>query len=171
MDNTEHIREIYRAVVADGGVNKTQFSEAVGSVVDQIRPLVESGAVIPDLYTWVRSVVASVDKADGAKADDVLAAIARGEDDLTTDGMPYLDFVVTLGRGGRKVYRFLTASDLDEMDELRHRNVKAVNRSYRDEWKPQYDAWRKVLRRNVTIGNAVESGDLPQIDLALFEAG
>lgn len=169
-DAAERVHNLYRAVVADSGANKIQRDAAAHLVAQQIQPLIDSGEVVPDVFAWVKSLVIAADRRDGQAADKVLLAIGAGQDDLSTETpMPYLDFVVTLGAGGRKVYRFLTASDLDEMDELRHRNVRTANRSYHRDWKPAYDAWRKVLRRNVTIGAAVECGDLPLFDEALFD--
>lgn len=168
-EHVQRIHDMYRAVVADSGTEKIAREQAIHLVAAQIQPLIDAGEIQPDTYSWVKALVVAADRADGAAADKVLAAIARGEDDLTTESMPYLDFVVTLGGGGRKVYRFLSLNDLDEMDELRHRNVRSVNRSYHKDWKPAYEGWRAVLRRNLTIGAAVEAGDLPT-DSVLFEA-
>lgn len=167
--NTEKIRDLYRAVVADAGVESIQRKAAIAEVVEQCQSLVRSGDLKPDLYAWVASVVVRIDESDGAKADSILAAIARGEDDLGLDADPILDLVVTLGRGRRKIWRFVSLLDLDEMDELRNNNVRSVAIAYRDEWKPQYDAWRQILRRNITIGAAVEGGDLPAAAAALFD--
>lgn len=170
IDHAQRIQDIYRAVVADSGAVAIQRDEAIHLVAAQVQPLIDSGELVPDIYSWVKQLVVAADRKDGHAADKVLLAIGAGQDDLSTETeMPYLDFVVTLGRGGRKVYRFLTASDLDEMDELRHKNVRTANRSYHRDWKPAYEAWRQVLRRNVTIGAAVETGDLPQFDAVLFD--
>lgn len=170
MTHAQRIHDIYRAVVAESGAAKMPREQAIHAVAAQIQPMIDSGELVPDTYAWVKALVVAADKQDGAAADRVLAAIARGEDDLTTDSpMPYLDFVVTLGAGQRKVYRFLSLDDLDEMNELRHRNVRSVNRSYHRDWKPTYEGWRAVLRRNLTIGAAVEAGDLP-VDAVLFES-
>lgn len=168
--NEEKIRDLYRAAVADAGTEGITRETAIHEVAAQIQPLIDSGAIKPDVYSWVKQLCVSVDKKDGASADSVLAAIARGEDDLSTDCPPYLDFVVTLGRGRRKAYRFLMIDDLDEMDELRHRNVRSVNRSYHRDWKPGYLGWRPILRRNLTVGAAVQAGDLPQFADGLFAA-
>lgn len=167
-DNENKIRDLYRAVIADAGSEGTTRETAIHAVAAQVQPLIESGAVTVDVYSWVKQVCIGIDKKDGASADQVLAGIAAGQDDLTTDCPPYLDQVVTLGRGRRKVYRFLVLDDLDEMDEMRHRNLRAVSRAYYKEWKPGYHAWRAVLRRNLTIGAAVTAGDLPALDADLF---
>jgi hypothetical protein len=167
-ENVERITNLFRAVVADGGLTKVQLRDAIHDVAEQVQPLIDSGEVVPDTYSWVKAIVMAADKRDGGRADEILAALARGEDDLTLDVEPFLDYVVTLGRGGRKIYRHLTAVDLDEMDELRHHNVRSVNRSYHRDWKPRYQSWRLVLRRNPTIGAAVEAGDLPVAEAPLF---
>ena len=162
-DQTTYLTNLYRAVVADSGVEKTTFQSAVHQVAAQVQPMIDSGALAPDTFTWVKAMVEKIDKSEKASTDDTLAAIARGEDDLGLDAPAHLDRVACLGGGGRKAYRFLTADDIEEMDEIRHRNVRSVNRSYHKDWKPKYDMWRDILRRNLTIGAAVEAGDLPQM--------
>lgn len=169
MDAVQRITDIYRAVVADAGSQKVQIKAAIHAVAEQVQPLIDSGELQPDTYTWVKSIVMAADKRDGAGVDQTLAAIGRGEDDLGVEAPALLDMVATLGRGGRKSYRFLSLEDVDEMDALRHHNVRAVNRSYHKDWKPIYEGWRVVLRRNPTIGAAVAAGDLPN-EAVLFEA-
>ncbi len=168
-DQDQKIRDLYRAVVADAGSDGIHRNAAIQQVAAQLAPLIQSGEVIPDPLSWVRTVVMDADRKDGNAADEVLAAIARGQDDLSPDVTPYLDFVVTLGAGRRKAYRNLSIEDLDAMDEIRHRNVRSVNRAYHRDWKPLYDGWRAVLRRNLTMGDAVQNGDLPFED-GLFGA-
>lgn len=167
-DQVAHLTNLYRAVVADAGTDKISFRTAVHEVAAQIQPLIDRGELRIDTLTWVNAVMTKIDKAEKASTDATLAAIARGEDDLGVDVPAHLDRVACLGGGGRKAYRFLMAADIDEMDELRHRNVRSVNRSYHKEWKPGYLAWREVLRRNLTIGAAVAAGDLPSAE-TLFE--
>lgn len=168
-ENIERIQRIYRAVVADAGAEPIQRLDAIEQVVQQVLPLIELGEIKPDLHAWVSNVVVRVDESDGAKADTILAAIASGQDDLSLDADPVLDLVVTLGRGRRKIWRFVSMADLDEMDELRNANMRAALRAYHKGWKPQYQAWREVLRRNLTIGAAVENNDLPT-SAVLFDA-
>lgn len=167
-ENEQRLTDIYRAVIAEGGVEATQYREAMHEVAAQVQPLIDSGEIVPDTLSWVGSVLAKVDKAEKNSTDEVLAAIARGEDDLSLDTPAHLDRVVCLGGGRRKVYRFLTAVDFDEMDEVRHRNVRSVNRAYHKEWRPKYAAWRVILRRNLTLGDAVQAGDLPVVAAELF---
>lgn len=166
--NETKVRDLYRAIVADSGTDGTTRESAIHEVAAQIQPMIDSGQIKPDVYSWVKQLCITVDKKDGASVDGILGSIARGEDDLTTEGAQYLDQVATLGRGRRKSYRFLMIDDLDEMDELRHRNVRSVSRSYNKDWKPRYLGWRVILRRNLTIGDAVQAGDLPADDAALF---
>ena len=167
--NVQRITDIYRAVVADAGVDKINYQEALHQVAAQVQPLIDRGEIVADSFSWLKAILGQIDKAEKGSTDETLAAICRGEDDLSLDTPDYLDRVVTLGAGGRKTWRNITASDLDEMDELRHRNVRTVNRSYHKAWKPKYLALGAVLRRNVTLGAAVEAGDLPS-EAALFEA-
>ena len=167
-DQVAHLTNLYRAVVADSGTDKISFRTAVHEVAAQIQPMIDRGELRIDTLTWVNAVMTKIDKAEKASTDATLSAIARGEDDLGVDTPAYLDRVACLGGGARKAYRFLSAADIDEMDELRHRNVRSVNRSYHKEWKPGYLGWREVLRRNLTIGAAVAAGDLPAVEATLL---
>lgn len=163
------IANLYRAVVADAGTQGITRREAIELVVEQVRPLLTSGDVVLDMDDLIRQAVRRCDESDGNKADHVLAAAAAGEDNLDLESDPVLDLVVTLGRGNRKAWRFVTRTDLDEMNEIRLGNVRAQTTAYYKGWKPQYDAWLPVLFRNPTIGAAVLAGDLPATD-TLFAA-
>jgi len=166
---TDIITDLYRAIVADAGAEGITRREALDQLVEQVIPLWKSGDVELDPADLIRQAGRAVDESDGHRADDALAQIAAGADDLSLDADPLLDCVVTLGRGRRKTWRWIVAADLLEMDANRFGNVVAVTRNYREKWKPQIDAWLPVLMRHPTIGAAVEAEDLPQIDAGLFE--
>ena len=165
---SDDITRLYRAVVADAGTEGITRKDAIEQVVAQARPLVASGAIVLDTDDLIRNMVKRADEADGNRADHVLADIAAGHDDLGLDVEPILDFVVTLGRGRRKAWRFVGRTDLDEMNDIRFGNVRAAQTAYFKGFKPQYDAWLPVLLKHPTIGAAVEAGDLPHAD-TLFE--
>lgn len=166
----EDITRLYRAVVADAGTEGITRREAIEQVVLQARPLVESGTIVLHADDLIRQMVERADKADGNRADHLLSELAMGADDLSTEVEPLLDYVVTLGRGRRKAWRFVSRTDLDEMNEIRFGNVRAAQTAYYKGFKPQYDAWLPVLLKHPTIGAAVLAGDLPQMDDALFGA-
>ena len=155
------IVRLYRAVVADAGAEGITRRDAIEQVVAQARPLVKSGAITLDTDDLIRQMVRRADESDGNRADHVLASVAAGADDLSLDGDPLLDMVVTLGRGRRKAWRHVTRTDLDEMNDLRYGNVRAAQTAYHKGFKPQYDAWLPVLLKHPTIGSAVAAGDLP----------
>lgn len=168
-DNTTIITNLYRTVVGEGGVESIDRRDAILEVARRAQPLIEAGELVPDTHSWIKSQVIAADKRDGIAVDKTLDALSAGkEDDLALGVTPNLDKVVVLGGGRRKVYRHLTLEDLDEMDELRHRNVRSVNRSYHREWKPTHDGWRAILLRYPTILDAIEAGDRPQRDSDLF---
>lgn len=164
----DDITRLYRAVVADAGREGITRHDAIELVVEQARPLVESGAIVLNADDLIRQMVKKADESDGNRADRVLADLTAGVDDLGVDCEPLLDFVVTLGRGRRKAWRFVGRTDLDEMNEIRFGNVRAAQTAYFKGFKPQYDAWLPVLIKHPTIGAAVEAGDLPGREADLF---
>ncbi len=165
---SDDIARIYRAVVADASTAGITRKDAIELVIEQARPLVQSGVIVLDTDDLIRQQVQRADHQDGARFDHLLADIASGVDDLGVDCPDLLDTVATLGRGRRKIARFVSRTDLDEMNEIRFGNVRAAQTAYFKGWKPQYDAWLPVLLRQPTIGAAVTAGDLPAAD-QLFE--
>ncbi|GAB2970075.1 hypothetical protein [Nocardioides montaniterrae] len=164
----EYITRLYRAVVADAGREGITRREATEQVVAQARPLVDSGALVLDADDLIRQMVKRADESDGNRADHILADLANGADDLSLEVEPLLDYVVTLGRGQRKAWRFVGRNDLIEMNEVRFGNVRAAQTAYFKGFKPQYDAWLPILLKHATIGAAVAAGDLPNADADLF---
>lgn len=166
--SSDDITRIYRAVVADAGREGITRKDAIEQVVAQARPLVSSGALILDTDDLIRQMVKRADEADGNRADHLLAEIGAGQDDLGLDTPEQLDAVAILGRGRRKVMRFVGRTDLDEMNEIRFGNVRAAQAAYFKGFKPQYDAWLPVLLKHPTIGAAVAAGDLPAVEASLL---
>lgn len=162
------ISRLYRAIVADSGTEGIRRADALDQLVDQVLPLWRNGQVELNPADLIRAAGRRIDEADGAAADDMLAAIAAGVDDLGLESDPILDRVVTLGRGHRKTWRNVVAADLQEMDANRYGNLRSAQVSYHKRWKPQVDAWLPVLMRHSTIGDAVEAQDFPRLD-ALFD--
>jgi hypothetical protein len=164
----DDITRLYRAVVADAGVEGITRRDATEQVVQQARHLVDSGAIVLDTDDLIRQMVKRADESDGNRADHLLADLAAGQDDLGPEVEPLLDYVVTLGRGRRKAWRFVGRIDLQEMNEIRYGNVRAAQTAYFKGFKPQFDAWLPILLKHPTIGAAVEAGDLPHSDADLF---
>ncbi len=105
---TDDIARIYRAIIADSGVEATDLKVALDELVLQVRPGIESGAIVLDIDDAIRAAGRAIDKRDGGRVDGVLRSIARGEDALELDDDPVLDLVATLGAGRRKIWRFVT---------------------------------------------------------------
>lgn len=156
---------IYRAVVADSGLDTISRKEALDELVVQIAPLVRAGKVAVDTDDAIRAAGRLVDDGDGRRADAVLRAAARGEDSLDLDGDPVLDLVTVLGDGMRKSWRHVTADDLREMDQVRYRNMRSAADGY-DRWRRDYEPWLTILFRHATLADAVAAGDLPDVDEA-----
>lgn len=167
---TETIARIYRGIVADSGTTGIKRTDALDELVRQIEPMWRAGDIRLDVADLIRNLGRRVDEADGQRADDALALIASGADDLSLDADPVLDLSVTLGRGLRKAWRNVTADDLLLMDVARSANVRSVSIAYQTKWRPQIDAWLPVLMRHSTIGAAVLAGDLPTGEALLFES-
>ncbi|GAA2007830.1 hypothetical protein [Nocardioides kribbensis] len=159
---TDDIARIYRAIIADSGVEATDLKVALDELVLQVRPGIESGAIVLDIDDAIRAAGRAIDKRDGGRVDGVLRSIARGEDALELDDDPVLDLVATLGAGRRKIWRFVTQDDLREMDALRFQNLEAQRIAYK-RWREEYQPWIEVLFRHSTIGDAVTANDLPTV--------
>lgn len=168
-DSATIITNLYRTVIGEGGSGPVDRRDAILEVYKRVQPLIESGDLVPDVYAWVKTEVMAADKRDGESVDKTLDALSAGEeDDLSLGVTPNLDKVVVLGGGRRKTFRYVALEDIDEMDELRHRNVRSVNRSYHKDWKPAHDGWRAVLLRYPTILDAIEADDRPTREADLF---
>lgn len=156
----DDIARIYRAIIADGGTTHVDRKAALDELVLQVRPRVLAGDIDLDIDDAIRAAGRAADERDGNRVDGVLRAIAQGQDSLEIDDDPVMDLVVTLGGGRRKVWRFVNADDLREMDSLRFQNLHSQQLAYK-RWRDEYEAWASVLLRHDTIGDAVLAGDLP----------
>lgn len=157
------VLRFYRAAVESAGDDGTTRKEALDAVVFLIMPMIAAGQVTVPIEDAIRAAVERADRIDGQRADDVLRSAARGEHSFGTDGDPILDVVVVLGEGRRKTWRHVTRHDLTEMDRLRYRNMRSAADAY-DRWRRDFEPWLEVLLRHATLGEAVESGDLPPGD-------
>lgn len=159
----ETVRRVYREVIANAGTEGTTRKVAFDEATERLLDMIESGRTQLVVEDAIRASLYAADDGDGKRADAVLRAAARGEHHLDVDGDPILDVVVVLGDGNRKAWRHVNRFDLTEMDRLRYRNMRSAADAY-DRWRRDFEPWLEVLLRHATLGDAVESGDLPPGD-------
>ncbi|MGH3669281.1 MAG: hypothetical protein ACRDSH_01410 [Pseudonocardiaceae bacterium] len=154
----------YRDVVkehADDGIGRRA---AINLAFERILELVTDGSMQVPTRSIREAIDATLNKADEQDkrmTDKALRTLAAGQAIFNFEGDQILDMTVVLGDGLRKVYRFVTALDLDRMDDERYRGVNRAQRAYADKWNPVYAAWRPILQRHATLGDAFDAGDLP----------
>lgn len=153
MINEEFAR-VYRETVgragSDGIARLEAFEEAEASISASIR----AGHMEIDLSHAVRAQLSEIDKRDGKSADQILHDAARGL--LTLDGID-VELVATLGDGLRKQWDYVTASDLQRMNELRFGNVQKAISAY-SKWQANYNAVLPILFQHSTWGDAQTNG-------------
>lgn len=155
---------IYREVIKEHGDDGIVRRAAIGIACERIQPLVDDKTLqVPDrpVREAIGAALEKSDARDRRLTDKALRALAIGQARLDVDGDPILDMTVGLGDGLRKVYRYVTVHDLDRMNEQRSGNVERVKKAYDDKWQPLYEAWRPILQRHATLGEAFNAGDLP----------
>lgn len=151
---TETVARLYREAVAEAGEQGGQRQDAFMVASARVETEIRAGRLIVPTETVIRAELLKADESDGRRADSVLRTAATGQASLVE---PDLDLVVTLGRGRRKPWRWITRDDLREMDVVRFENVRAVQDSYA-EWRTYYDTALAVLFQYPTFGEAVEAG-------------
>lgn len=159
----EACRTEYRKAIRAAGPDGTSRKEAIDVVVALIRPRVSSGELAPDVDEAINRQCREQDHRDGTFTDAALQALMRGEATLGLDGDPALDVVVVLGAGARKVMRYITRTDLVDMDRERYRNLRAIQNSY-DEWRHLFEAWFTELDRYPDVGSIHSAGVFPLPD-------
>lgn len=154
----EAIKREYQRIVAESGDTGVTKERAASDAADEVARLIDLGEVeAPPVRDALLKIVNVVDGQQGASADRVIARLARGEVGLDLDGDPVLDMVVTLGKGDRKSWRFITAHDLRRMDSERNKNYEA-QREAMIRWQSDYTAILPVVMAHRTVGAAVAAG-------------
>ena len=154
----------YREVVKEHGDDGINRGDAINIACKRIQVLVTDGSVlvpIQPISEVIGAALKKVDERDRRSTDKALRWLAIGQAVFDFEGDPILDMTVVLGDGLRKVYRFVTASDLDRMNDERSKSVDRAQRAYADKWQPIYAAWYPILQRHATLGDAIDAGDLP----------
>lgn len=153
------VTAIYREVVGnadetEGASRQDAFTQATALLL----ALVDAGDLKPPVDEVIRAALLDADRRDARNADTVLRkAIRGGEECLDLDGDPILEVVVSLGGGRRKPWRSITAVDLQEMDDLRYRNVRFQQDAY-NAWRDDYTVALSAVVQYGTFGNAHTAG-------------
>lgn len=158
-DNFEwekYVTATYQAVIAESAADGTSKTEASKIATQRILDAIENGDVKIDLLEVIMRAIDHADKNSGKKADKLIADLVAGRFKLF-DIDEDLESVVILGRGERKAFRYLTADDLEKMDELRYENKRRQEEAYY-KWRQVFVPCRNVVRRFEHIGHAFESG-------------
>lgn len=124
----------YRLAVSDAGPDGTDIKAIRETVIEAMRPKIESGLITIPWEDAVRRVVANVDERHKDAADLALKAILHGQATLPWDKDPNLSVSVTLGKGQRKALRYITSDDNDAMNENRYGNIRAAVEAH-DDWR------------------------------------
>lgn len=154
------MKTAYQEYVHNAGQSGTSMQEAVAFAADEVRQLIESGEVQePDMFGALRHIGAKVDDSQGKSADSIIKRLNRGQSELDLGLADILMTVVTLGKGERKSWEYVTPEDLQEMDLVRRENVNRVLEAYR-EWETDYIGLSEKIMPFGTVGNAYRNGAL-----------
>ena len=154
------MKTAYQNYVHNAGQSGTRSKDAIAFAADEVRQLIESGEVQePDMFGALRSIGYKVDESEGSAADKIIKLLNRGQDELDLDLSEILMTVVTLGKGERKSWEYVTPEDLQEMDLVRRENVTRVLDAYR-EWETDYIGLSSKIAPFGTVGNAYRHGAL-----------
>ena len=154
------MKTAYQNYVHNAGQDGTRSQEAIMYAADEVRQLIDYGEVQePDMFSALRSIGAKIDETEGKSADKIIKLLNRGQDELELDFADILKTVVTLGKGERKSWEYVTPEDLQEMDLVRRENVTRVLDAYR-EWETDYVGLSSKIAPFGTVGNAYRHGAL-----------
>lgn len=155
----ETLTRIYREATAEAGPDGADRQETLIVAAARVATEIRSGRLKYALDDFIRSELIRTDESDGKKADAIIRVAATGQGTFElTDAI--LDVVVTLGKGRRKPWRFVSAADLKDMDRLRYSNLRNAQNSY-DEWRSYYDLALPVLVQFGTFEKATDAGGFP----------
>ena len=127
MPTNQTIRRVYREAIDSYGNHGVKREEAVESAVATLLVEHRAGRLDIDIEAAIRAEVIRADETDGRSADGLLRRIADGSVPLVEADF---DVVVTLGKGQRKSWRYVTADDLATMVEVRYENYKKVRAAF-----------------------------------------
>lgn len=153
------ITRIYREALAEAGPDGAERQEILIVAGARVATEVRAGRLAYTLDSFIQSELIKVDESDGKKADNIIRIAATGQGSFDI-GEAALDVVVTLGRGRRKLWRYVTVEDLEAMNNIRYANYRSVKASY-EEWFTYFRDIRPVVFQFKTFGAAVAGGGFP----------
>lgn len=148
--------EAYQQVVyqaPDGAQRRDLYEEAAEIIQGQY----DRGEIEISLDKAIRAALNEADKQQGAAADKIIDDLRKGIGDLQLDGDPILRTVVTLGKGLRKSWEYVTVNDLLILDDQRRTNLKNAQEAF-DIWENNLDVILPIVGEHVTVGAAVRAG-------------
>lgn len=123
------IAEYRRAVGAGDSNEGINRQDAFAFANEAIRERIHTGEIEIPIDDAIHSALMAADNREGQQADSILAKIARGEIGLDVHPDPILNVVVTLGKGKRKPWKYVTAEDVRDMAALRKQNTNSARRA------------------------------------------
>ena len=148
--------DVYQQVVyqaPDGAQRQDLYEEAA----EILRGQYERGEIEVSPDKAIRAALHEADRQQGAAADNILDDLRKGISNLHLDGDPILRTVVTLGKGFRKSWEYVTATDLLILDDQRRTNLKNVQEAF-DVWEDNLAVVLPAVREHTTVGDAVRAG-------------
>jgi hypothetical protein len=154
----EGVEAIYAEVVAEADPETGTTRRAATAVAaERILHAIDDGDLKPDMLDIVKRALSHADETHGKRGDKLIEETVTGAITLF-DCDAQLNTVVTLGRGLRKLWRYINEDDIISMDELRADNLRKQEDAYWNSWRPYFEPARRALRQHQNIENAISSG-------------
>ena len=154
----ETIATIYRETVAEHGREGVDRSVAIDEATAKVLAEIKAGRYKVDQAAAIRASLIRIDEREGRTADQIIRR-AAGTDGAQLETCD-LDVIVTLGGGRRKPWGEVTAADLAVMNEIRFKNYRQAERTYK-EFSEAYELLRESLFMHGTLGAAHAASGLP----------
>lgn len=167
MDTLEQqLTHLYSEVGGDAGVLGIDRPIAFSATIEKARA---SGLLDKltdaDLESYATFMLRQIDSKQGGVADSMIRDAAAGKVILSGVDDARLDMMATLGNGRRKLYRHITATDIEEMILTRQKHARS---SVRASASFETDG-RQVISRIAafgTLGAAAVAGALNSLESA-----
>lgn len=156
------MREEYQRIVYESGDTGIQLAKAVAIASENVQRMIDYGEVeAPDVLSALVTIGKSEDTRQKSSTDGALERLANGEVSIDMGGDPMLRMVVTLGKGDRKSWDYVTASDLRRIFELRRENLVTQKQAF-ERFEENYNATVAAVLAHRTVGEAVRAGAFGQ---------
>lgn len=151
----EHaVADTYAQVVGEADENEgIGRQDAMKIAAERLLQMVEDGDLKPDIDDVIKRALSTADKEHTGRADKLIRDTAQGKYKVF-EADKNLNTVVALGKGRRKLWRYVEESDLVLMDELRYANVRNAQESY-NTWRHSFETTRYALRQYRNIEAAI----------------